>query len=155
MENVGDSSDGTLGFTLAGTYLSEHSEQIVSTDGPFDLVGIAFNPPELKLRGSVNWAVGGFATNLSINYVDSFQNESVDPVAHVNSWTTLDLTIGYDFGDRSGALRDTVLSFGALNILNEDPPFVLGGFGGVGINYDPSNASAVGRTVSFQVSKHW
>lgn len=155
MENVGDISDGTLGFTLAGTYLSEHSEQIVSTDDPFDLVGLAFNPPELKLRGSVSWAVGGFATNLSINYVDSFRNESVDPVAHVNSWTTLDFTIGYDFGDRSGALRDTVLSFGALNLLNEDPPFVLGGFGGVGVNYDPSNASAVGRTVSFQISKHW
>jgi hypothetical protein len=40
------------------------------------------------------------------------------------------------------------------NLLDEEPPLVING-GASPILFDPTNASALGRLVSLQVSKEW
>lgn len=149
-----DSDLGSLGFSLGGTYLFEQLEQLIETDEPFDLVGTVFNPPDLKLRSSISWGYEGFTTNFAVNYMDGFSDERVDPVADVSSWTTVDLNISYNTGDLRGLFGNTTFSLSALNLFDRDPPFVASFFGRE-INYDPANASPVGRAIAFQITKSW
>ncbi len=158
--NVSYSKDlevGSFAFNLGGTYLFEQLEQLIETDEPIDLAGTAFNPPNLKLRSSINWAHKGFSTNLAVNYVDGFRNERVDPVENVSSWTTVDLNFNYSTGDGSAGLwlDNTVFSLTTLNLFDRDPPFVTSFFEGVSFDFDPTNANALGRTIAFQITKRW
>ena len=148
---------GSLGFNLGGTYLFEQLEQLIETEQPFDLVGTAFNPPNLKMRGGINWNYEGFAANLAVNYVDGFRNEQVDPPAPVDSWTTVDLRFSYNTGENFHKqwLQNILVSIIALNVLDQDPPFVTSFFEDDNLNYDPTNANAVGRTLAIQISKSW
>ncbi|MBL4837468.1 MAG: hypothetical protein JKY34_07800 [Kordiimonadaceae bacterium] len=140
---------------MNSTYLFEQSDQLLPTDSPFDLVGTVSNPPNLKLRGSINWAYDSFSTNLAVNYIDGFRNEQVDPVEDVSSWTTVDMTVSYRTGDRSGSgwLDGTVFSVNALNLFDRDPPFAASA--GFDRDYDTANASVLGRTIAFQITKQW
>lgn len=146
---------GRLGFNLGGTYLFEQLEQLIETDEPFDVVDTAFSPTDLKLRGSMNWVYDGFSTNLAVNYVDSYRNVQVTPVADVSSWTTVDLNISYNTGAHGNLLDNTVFSLNALNLFDQDPPFVAAFIGLNSFNYDPTNASPTGRTIALQITKQW
>jgi outer membrane receptor protein involved in Fe transport len=90
-----------------------------------------------------------------VNYVDSYYDNIADPAIPIESWTTADLTIGFEtsrFSDSSflAGLRATI---GVLNVFDEDPPVLLND--GFGLGYDAINANAVGRYVSLRFSKRW
>jgi outer membrane receptor protein involved in Fe transport len=77
-------------------------------------------------------------------------------VRKVDSWTTVDVNIGYRVGGGSGWLANTQFNLGINNALDQRPPFVnqydltSGTLG-----YDPANASLLGRQVSLLVVKRW
>lgn len=71
------------------------------------------------------------------------------PNVQVDSWTTYDLTASYVF---EGGLADGVrVSVNAINVFDEDPPVAINGT----FSWDSQNASALGRFVSFEISKSW
>jgi outer membrane receptor protein involved in Fe transport len=78
------------------------------------------------------------------------------PVRGVDSWTTVDVNIGYRVDGGSGWLANTRSNLGMINVFDQRPPFVnqldltSGTFG-----YDPANATLLGRGVSLQVVKRW
>ncbi|MBL4838704.1 MAG: TonB-dependent receptor [Kordiimonadaceae bacterium] len=146
---------GSFVFNLASTYLFEQSEQVLTADIPVDIVGTVRNPPNLKLRGSINWSYEGFSTNLAVNYIDGFRNDQVSPVVNVSSWTTVDMNINYSIGDDSSSkwLDNTVFSISALNLFDRDPPFAASG--SFDLDFDIANANALGLTIAFQITKQW
>ena len=148
---------GVIGINFSGTYLFEQLQQIIDTDDPFDVVGLAFNPPDLRLRGGASFNYDGFGANVAVNFIDEFRNEQVDPAEVVDSWTTVDLNLSYGTGDNNEQpwLNGIRLSINVLNLFDEDPPFVTSFFSGDEVNFDPTNASPVGRTIAFQITKNW
>ena len=152
-----DVQDGELLLTVGGTYLLNQEEKLLPSDDPLDLVDTVGNPADLRLRFGINWSYNRFAANLAISHVGDYTNDNVDPAVGVDSWTTADLVLTYDAGERFGNafLSNTIVSFNVLNAFDEDPPFIDSIFPGNGINYDPANANALGRTVAVQVTKRW
>ena len=83
------------------------------------------------------------------------------PARRVDSWTTVDINIGYRVDGGAGWLANTQVNLGINNALDERPPFVnqyempTGGVDSGALGYDPANASLLGRQVSLQVVKRW
>ena len=149
-----DSEIGAFGFAIGGAYLFEQSEQLLADDISIDVVDTVFNPPELRLRGSASWQYEGFTSSLTLNYVDDYVNDLVDPSEPVDSWTTVDLFISYNTGTQGAAwIRNTTFSFSTINVFDEDPPLIEPNFNS--INYDATNANPRGRTIAFQVIRRW
>lgn len=123
----------------------------------FEEVGTIGRPVKLRLIGGLLWAHKGFTTNLAINYVDSYLNDQGSSPTQVSSWTTTNLTISYDAESRSdGWLEGTRISLSAINLFDQDPPFIDGShFSRTGVFYDPSAANPRGRVVSLQITKQW
>ena len=105
------------------------------------------------MRNSVSWSRDNVSASLMINYVDSYRNNRLGQEADIESLTTADLTFRYNTGELYGDwLNNTVLSVNVLNLLNQDPPFVANS---TGLNFDATNASALGRFISIGLSKQW
>jgi iron complex outermembrane receptor protein len=86
-----------------------------------------------------------------VNYTDGYADRASVPTRPIASWTTADLTIAYDTGERGGFLSETRLSLTAQNLFDEDPPFV----NNFGLSYDIANANGLGQFLALQVSKEW
>ena len=155
--NYGLETDwGYLGFDLNASYIFEFVNQLTEASPEIDVVDTSYNPVDLRLRGGVSWLRGPWNVNTVVNYVDSYRDVDQNPEARVSSWTTVDLILGYDFGETSasGVLDGLALSLSVQNVFDKDPPFVSSIFGG-GVDYDPENADPIGRFVAFQITKSW
>jgi len=115
------------------------------------------NPTSLRLVGNLSWSLRGWTVQSTVNYTGAYRDPDSVPVRNVDSWTTLDVNIGYRVDGGSGWLANTQLNLGINNALDQRPPFVnrfnlddSGTFG-----YDPANASLLGRQVSMQAVKRW
>jgi outer membrane receptor protein involved in Fe transport len=66
---------------------------------------------------------------------------------------TLDATARYQFRHPGKSLLTGLdLTLAVQNAFDRNPPYVVNT---VGYNYDPANASAVGRFIAIQATKHW
>lgn len=147
---------GTFSLGLGGTYLMDFQKQAAVTTPLIEQINTLFNPVDLKLRGHAGYAHNGFAANLFINYTDGYHVDNTPSAARIKSWTTIDLTIRYDFGEQNGSfIKDMVLSLNIRNLFDQNPPPTPGlpAFGIFG--YDPTNANPLGRFVSLNIAKKW
>ena len=114
------------------------------------------NPVDLKMRNSVSWSRDNISASVFVDYVDSYEDTRQGTVGfgdEIGSWTTVDFTVQYSTEDRLGSLLDDLaLSVNIRNLFDRDPPFVVQS---VGINMDPTNANAIGRFISFDITKSW
>lgn len=152
---------GAFSFTLDASYLMDYEETLVAGQAPVVRRDTPYYPAALRVRAGANqefgsWSVGGF-----VNYVGPYQ-DSRDPDARVDvsSWITFDAQVAYSSAmSASGPLADTKMSLSVINALDRDPPFVLGASTSndtsFGKNFDPTNASALGRYVSLRIVKSW
>lgn len=149
--------DGTLAVSISGTYLLELEDQLTPTSEAFDRVDVYQNPIDLRLRGGLSWSTDRLGTSLFVNYADSYRDDRQSPDVPISSFTTIDWTVSYDLGRASSRtlLRGVRLLFGAINILDEDPPFVDGPDPQFIVNFDSQNASPFGRMLSLQLTKDW
>jgi len=143
-----DAAFGELSFGMNASYLFDYDFAVTQLATPIDQSGIINYPVELRAQAFAGWSQNGLSSELTLNYIDGYDNNLVAPVQSVDSWTTLDVHVGYEFENTSGWLSGLVVSLDATNVLDERPPFVniQGGF-------DPGQASALGRFVSFSVAK--
>jgi len=148
---------GSWNFSMNGSYIFDYIVQATETSPDFDEVGTTGRPVNLRLNAGLFWSYEGFTTNITVNYVDSYLNDQIEPNAPVDSWTTINLTLSYDTGDRFGGwMEGAVFSLSALNLFNQDPPFIEAGLQtNSRIFYDPNAANPRGRVLSFQITKQW
>jgi outer membrane receptor protein involved in Fe transport len=137
---------GRLTLNLSGTYVLAYERAVSASATPIDVLDTVSNPLDLRLRAGIGWEVGAWRFNAFVNHSDDYD----DPVSErpVDSWTTVDLGVGYDFA--SGWLDGTVARLSATNVFDRAPPFA-NTFEG----FDATNASDAGRTISLGISKSW
>lgn len=154
VSNVGDFS-----FALAMTRLTKFEQQFSEATPVVELLNTFGNPVDFKLRGNVQWSDGPIAANIFVNHTDDYKDdEVVGAPAKIESWTTVDASFRVDLSSIAGTgiFNDTVLTFSAQNLFDEDPPFLSDSPSRFAVaNYDAANADPAGRRVSFQITKRW
>ena len=151
-----DTDIGTWTVSLESTYLIELTEQFTSASEAVDVVDTVNSPADFRLNGSVGWSLDGITANLRVNHTGGYRDVRADPVVPVDSWTTVDLFLGFDTTDWTDSpwLTDTAFSISVQNLLDEDPPFAAG-LSDAGRNFDPDNATALGRFIAIQATRRW
>lgn len=139
---------------IEGTYILTFDRKFFPTAAIVEGVNAPYSPVDFRLRGRVGLDFPSASLSLYLNYVDSYSDKR-DPAVRrsIDSWTTLDLAAAYDFDTGTKGLSGVELSLTISNLTDEDPPFVAGAI--VPINYDGTNANALGRLISLQLSKRW
>lgn len=92
-----------------------------------------FEQPEMRWTTSMDWVKDDYSATIAVNYIDEFEQEAsvrdlTKGINKVDSMTTVDLSMNY-FG-----IENTVLSIGATNLFNEEPPFAYHDFMGFAVN---------------------
>ena len=146
---------GKWAFGLNGTYTIILTQQLTSTSSVYDVVNTVFNPVKLKLATHWSWSFKAWTFQTTVNHTGAYLDPGSLPARGVDSWTTVDLNLGYRLDGRHGLLADTQCNLGVNNLFDKAPPFVnqfdpLGGTFG----YDAANASLLGRQISLQIVKH-
>ena len=109
------------------------------TGGPFGLTDVP---------GTDQQGFGG--------YTGAYQDPGSVPARHVDSWSTVDLNLGYRIDGGQGWMARSQCNLGVNNLFDQATRFVnqydlmSGNFG-----YDAANSSLLGRQVSLQIIKRW
>lgn len=141
---------GTLSAQLAGTYLFSLEEQVTRTAPSGSLKNTLFYPVDLRMRGNLSWTREGWGASAALSYVDSYRDRREGLEARIGSWTTIDVTARYN-GFSAPHLRGTEIALSVLNVFDKAPPFVYVG----GLNFDATNANALGRFIALQLTHTW
>lgn len=145
---------GTLNLQLAGSYILHIDTQATSASPFFDVVGTIYNPAKFRTRDSLGWSDRGFDLTAFVNYTKSYVDNTQMPPAAVSSWTTFDLAVTYNSAgtDVPSVVRDVRVSLFVQNLFDRNPPYVNQIYG---LNFDPTNGSAIGRLINLQIVKAW
>jgi len=138
---------------LRGSISWLDSERALTSTSVFsDSAGILFYPAKVNGRVGAVWTRGGLAASIFGNYRSGVTNLAEGTKGA--SFTTLDLTLRYDTGARDGLFANMAFEASAQNLLDRHPPLhVVTSFENA--PYDSTNYSAIGRFLSFSISKHW
>jgi iron complex outermembrane recepter protein len=115
-------------------------------------VGVIYFPPKFKGRLSGVWTGRSLTLASHINYYGSVKNTDVTPNQGGSHMTTLDVVLGYRWA--SQAAGDVDFQLVVTNATNEGPPFAQPALP-FRVNFDSTNYSAVGRTISATVTKRF
>ena len=146
---------GTLSLDFNGNYVFHFDQEVTDTLPAVDIVDTVANPLSLRLRGTIGWSrlgpqLPGPAVYLTVNHTGGYKNPDSTLLPDVSPWTTVDLRLLYRTRQGSGWLSGMQFSLNAVNLLNQDPPFVDNQGG-----YDNYNDQPLGRVVSIDISKRW
>lgn len=152
-----DSSIGDLVIGVDISYLSAFDQQAGSTSPTVSQLNTLYNPVDLNLRGRLGYINAGFSANAFLNYVDSYLADNSPNAELIDSWTTVDLNLAYDFTDRSGKtlFDNTVFRLSVINVFDQDPPAAASISRLNILGYDPTNASPLGRFIAIEVTKRF
>ena len=140
-------------LTVRGSVSWLNSEQaLTSTSMLYDSAGILFYPAKVFGRVGAVWAREGLTASIFGNYKSGVTN--IADGRKGASFTTFDATLRYDTGARDSVLSNMAFEISAQNLLNRKPPlYVVTTFENA--PYDSTNYSAIGRFLSFSISKRW
>jgi outer membrane receptor protein involved in Fe transport len=150
-------SAGNLAVQLNASYIDKIETAFSAGASSANLVNTYDNPPKWRSRATVSWATKGWEASGAVNTVGNYVNTSAVGNPPVSSWTT------FDFGARlhveaylSGPeWKGVTIGANVLNAFDRNPPYVNSSLTLAPINYDPSNASPLGRFVSLELRKKW
>ncbi len=151
---------GQVRYGGSATLILSYRQQSSSDSAVVSMVDRLLQPVDLRGRAYVGLTRGGFEGTLSVNYVDDYANDLGVGGAEIESWTTADLNLSYDFGRTRGPLRGVRLSLSVQNLFDSDPPRVSNNPANVEglidpIGFDPANADPLGRVIVFGLTKSW
>jgi iron complex outermembrane recepter protein len=152
-----EAAGGDIALGLNGTYIFERLQQVTSNSAPADRVDTIYNPPNVRVRGSLGWQHKEWTANVFVNHVDSYSDIRTTPVRPVSSHTTVDVRVAHDFGLRikDGFLSGVTASFSVQNLFDKDPPPVAVITARNEMGFDPTNADPMGRLLAFELTKAW
>ncbi|MEJ1961309.1 MAG: TonB-dependent receptor [Gammaproteobacteria bacterium] len=151
---------GKVSADVSATYYTRLGEALTA-DGPLvsDLDRIG-RPTRWRARLNTSYVYGGMSLTAGASYVPQFYNETIvvpgppavrPPPFRVASWTTFDMSLGYDFDHLASLAGQHIRgSLSVLNLFDRDPPFAANLQG-----FDPSKADTRGRFVSLALSKRF
>jgi outer membrane receptor protein involved in Fe transport len=145
---------GTIAAGLAGTRLLAMDQKITDGAPADDILGTFGNPVKLRMRGHIGWSNAQVDATVSANYTAGYANDTVTPVEHVHTWTTIDAQLGYTF-DRPTPFGRAHIALNAINLFDRAPPYVNNTSFNSTLAYDPGQASAIGRVVSIEATFGW
>ncbi|HKQ16273.1 MAG TPA: TonB-dependent receptor [Steroidobacteraceae bacterium] len=147
---------GNLSTRLIATYIHEIETQLAAGTTPQDLVSTYYNPVDWRFRGEAGWSTNGWAFNGAVNYTNDYENTNQVGSPSIGSWTTVDLQARFEPDAYSAAplWHGVEIALSAQNVFDKDPPFVNSGTPFT-VNYDPANASPLGRFVALELRKSW
>jgi iron complex outermembrane recepter protein len=120
------------------------------------LTGTVFNPPRFRARLGLTWRRGPWSAASFVNYVSGETDNTQVISVPVASWTTVDAQAAFDASGLGPLFRGTRISFAGQNLLNRNPPQLMGASTSlVALGYDSTNASPLGRFLSITVRKDW
>lgn len=149
-----DTERGKWAAGLNGTYTFAQEHQITATAPVLDVVNTVGNPLHLRWAAHLSWSSRRWTAQTNVNYSGAYRDPGSIPVRGVDSWTTVDLNLGYGLDGGQGWLANTQCNLGVNNLFGQKPPFVnqfdvfSGNFG-----YDTANGSLLGRQISLQIVK--
>ncbi|WP_454882595.1 TonB-dependent receptor domain-containing protein [Sphingomonas oryzagri] len=143
---------GTIGAT--GTRFFAITQKVTSSSPSVSVLGTNYYPVRMRARGHAGWERGGLSVDAFVNYTGGYHNEEVIPAVPVHSWTTVDAQIGYRFANAS-PLHGARIALSATNLFDRDPPYMYNSVYGRTLAYDPTQASAIGRLISVEMTFQW
>jgi iron complex outermembrane recepter protein len=151
-----DTTRGKWAFGLQGTYVLNFDQQITNTAPVYDYVDTVGYPLKLRLAAHLSWSYRYWTVLTTVNYSGAYKDSSSVPARRVDSWTTVDLNLGYRIDGGQGWMANTQCNLGVNNLFDQAAPFVnqydpLSG----NLGYDAANGSLLGRQVSLQIIKRW
>lgn len=149
---------GDIGFGLSGSRTFDHYVRITPHAPKNSRIDEVAKPLSLRLRANLGWSRGPWSAHAYLNYAPSYDNPYPTPVERMDSWTTLDLTVGFKSGSRPRLpmLRDWHVMLAARNLFDEDPPLMGGNLVfAQRLRYDPTNANAEGRVVTLRLMREF
>jgi iron complex outermembrane receptor protein len=149
-----DTPAGRLDTGINANYILGFTQQAAASSPAVETLNTYLNPVDLQVRGHACLSRGGLAATAFVNYVDSYEVDQTEGAAGISSWTTVDLALSYDFGaGRTGWLSGVGLGLSVSNLFDKAPPAAPPNGGYSLTAYDPTNASPLGRFVTFEVRK--
>jgi iron complex outermembrane recepter protein len=140
-----------FGRVLAGISGTKQLKADTNFGTPVNELGA--NSPELTAAAYVGLNSGGFSSRVTINYSGKFHDTNATNTGVVgrivNPFTTVNLSLGYEFGEDSGVLEGTSLRFGIDNVFEEEPQVILRSTA----NFIGYANYTLGRVFKFGISK--
>ncbi|QUD90135.1 TonB-dependent receptor [Phenylobacterium montanum] len=150
-----DLAGGGLDLQVDATWL-RIVQQTTVTAPSAGLTGTLFNPPKFRLRGTAVWTRGPLTLSGALNHIAGEADTGVTPAVPIAAWTTADLTGTWRFQRPAGRLTGLEVSLAVLNLFDKDPPFARGAGAQLpGVNFDSTNASAIGRFVALTLRQRF
>jgi|HigsolmetaAR204D_1030405.scaffolds.fasta_scaffold00488_2 Outer membrane receptor for ferrienterochelin and colicins len=147
LSNAWSVGSGTITAGLNGTYFTKLATAAAPGAPEVDVRNTINFPQKLRARGDIGWRGERLSALAFVNYVNSYKHTGITPERTIDSYTTIDLHVGYDLSALSDGLA---VALDVSNLFDEDPPFVnLAG------GYDSQSASPIGRLVAISFRKSW
>jgi outer membrane receptor protein involved in Fe transport len=152
---------GVIHAELSGSYFLEYSQTLVPGEPSVDQLNTPYYPVDMRLRANVDYTLGAWAFGATVNHTGSYEdNRTASDIVPIGSWTTFDARVAYGVSDgRSSDSPSFSVQLTLQNLLDRQPPYVANptppGITSYGFNYDPANASILGRYASLRLSKRW
>lgn len=139
---------------IDGTYILKFDNRVTAATPEAELLNTPFNPVNLRLRPRAEFRWGPVNAAAFLNYTNSYEDNRGPTPVPVASWTTIDMNVGYTCGNDCWFMQHATVLAGVTNIANRAPPYLMNALG-VGVNFDGTNANALGRFFFLQVSTKW
>ena len=151
--------NGMLDSSIDATYLLKYQQTLIAGDPPIDRLNTPYYPVGLRLRAGSTWSENGLSVSGFLNHVKGYTDSRDPTTPHaVSPWTTVDAQLAYSFNADS-MLGKSGIALSVQNLFDRAPPFVANSAPSnvtqFGFNYDPANASALGRFITLRLSHVW
>jgi outer membrane receptor protein involved in Fe transport len=108
------------------------------------------------MRNYLGWTRHGLNITAYYNYQSGYTNTNPNSFpSHVTDYGTIDLSAGYDFGERftSGLLQGLDVNLEVTNLTSHHPPLVV--IPGDGTTFDPYYFNPSLRSINLTVTENW
>lgn len=146
-----DVGAGQLTLRGSGSWL-DSVQKNGPEDSAFDLAGTLFSPAKVNSRAGLVWLQGGFTASAFANYTSGVTNTA--DRAKTASFTTMDLNLRYSLDASGGSRAGWDFALSAHNLFDRAPPLHRT-IDPTWVPYDSTNYSAIGRYLSFSVSRRF
>lgn len=150
---------GRLRADLSVSQMLEFDERVTVGGPHVDFLGMMGRPAKTRGRLALGFDTERWGSNVSLNHTGSLTDNtspgcaSPGATCRVGTWTRIDANLYLRTPATAVALwSDLRIALNVVNLFDKDPPHV-GDLGGLG--FDPSNADALGRFVSLELTKRW
>ena len=138
---------GKLRAGVNATYFTHFTTASAPGAAEVDVLNTLNFPQRFRARGELGWRGEALSALAFVNYINGYDQTGVTPIRKIDSYTTVDLHVGYELSALSEGLS---VALDVQNLADNEPPFV-----NIAGGYDPQSASPIGRLIALSLRKRW